>query len=115
MAKAERLKKNREFRRTFDQGRSVANRLVVLYVSRRDDGLSRVGYSVSRRHGSAVVRNRLKRRLREGFLRVEECVPPGHSLVWIPRGPALEAPFTALCDAMASLLRRSGVCSEEEG
>lgn len=115
MAEVERLKKNREFRRTFDAGRSVANRLAVLYALRWDGGTSRVGFSVSRRVGSAVVRSRVKRRLREAFRRVRGCVPGGYLLVWLPRAPLKDASFQEVCGAMEDLLRRSGVCRREGG
>lgn len=114
VAEVGRLKKNREFRRAFDAGRSVANRLLVLYVVRWDGAESRVGFSVSRRVGSAVVRNRVKRRLREAFRRSSACVPGGFLLVWLPRAPLREAPFGDVCRAMEELLRRSGVCMGEE-
>ncbi len=115
MAEVERLKKNRDFRRAFDAGRSVANRLLVLYTVRWEGPVSRVGYSVSRRVGSAVIRNRVKRRLREAFLRVRKGVPAGHLLVWLPRAGLKEATFQDVCAAMEDLLRRSGVSRREGG
>ncbi|MHB9144021.1 MAG: ribonuclease P protein component [Symbiobacteriia bacterium] len=104
-----RLKKNREFRKTFDEGRSLANRLVVLYLLPHQAGMTRTGFSVSRRVGSAVVRNRARRRLKEAYRRVAEGVKEGYLLVWIPRAPLLAAPFQDVCNAMEDLLRRGKV------
>jgi len=64
--KGHRLQENRDFRKVFARGRSVANRYFVLYVSKkRSSEASRIGFSVSKKVGNAVVRNRVKRLLRE--------------------------------------------------
>lgn len=112
LAEVHRLKRNREFRKTFDEGRSLANRLVVLYMLPHQAGTTRAGFSVSRRVGSAVVRNRTRRRLKEAFRRVAAGVNEGYLLVWIPRSPFLAAPFRDVCQAMEDVLRRGGVYAD---
>jgi len=67
------------------------------------DEAPRVGFTVTRRHGNAVERNRIRRRLRE-TVRLTEGVPfrPGHDYVLVARREALTAPFDALGKALAA-------------
>ena len=58
--------------------------------------LSRLGLTVSRRVGNAVVRNRIKRRLREIFRRAGQLLPQGIDLVAVARPPAAQLPFAEL-------------------
>ena len=59
------LKGNASFRRLYHRGTSMANRLLVVYCCRNRTQKNRVGLTVSAKLGHAVVRNRLRRRLRE--------------------------------------------------
>lgn len=67
-----RLKENSDFRRAFQRGKSVANAKFVLYWSDNRTQSFRVGFSVSKKIGNAVVRNRMKRALREVFHKLSE-------------------------------------------
>ena len=86
-----RLSRSAEFDRVYRQGRSVANRYLVLYAfPRGGEEPPRVGLSVSRKVGGAVERNQLKRLLREACSRHNEELPPGHDIVIVARPPARE-------------------------
>ena len=65
MRREERLTRNGDFARVYDQGKSWANKLLVMRAFPTGREQSRVGFSVSKRVGNAVVRNRVKRVLRE--------------------------------------------------
>ena len=62
------IKKNSEFRRLYSRGRCTPGPYLVLYTAHDKTGGNRVGYTVSVKLGKAVVRNRIKRRLRENRL-----------------------------------------------
>jgi len=92
------IKKNREFRRVFRVGRSVSNSSLVLYIRRNKDGSEkRFGFSVGKKVGKAVVRNRVKRLLKEICRVNNEVFPCGNDYVIIARkGAALENYHTLL-------------------
>ncbi len=87
-----RLSRSAEFERVYRQGRSKANRHLVLYAFPRgeDDAAPepRLGLSVSRRVGGAVERSRVKRVLREAFWAESERLPAGCDYVVVARPEA---------------------------
>ena len=86
MHRRHRLSRSRDFDAVYRQGRSVSTRFLVLYsFSRDDNGPPRVGFAVPRETGGAVVRNRVKRQLREVWRSRLEEIPAGRDYVLIAR------------------------------
>jgi ribonuclease P protein component len=120
-----RLSRSAEFERVYRQGRSSANRHLVIYAFPNPAATRpRLGLSVSRKVGGAVERNRVKRLLREAFGRAEGELAPGHDVVLVARPAARElADREGLQGVEASLteligkvgLRRRPATSGEEG
>jgi ribonuclease P protein component len=81
-----RLSRSAEFERVYRQGRSTANRHLVLYsFPNPSTSRPRLGLSVSRKVGGAVERNRVKRLLREAFARTESELRSGQDIVVVAR------------------------------
>jgi ribonuclease P protein component len=86
MHRRHRLSRSQDFDAVYRHGRSVATRYLVLYSFPREGGEGpRLGLAVSRQVGSAVQRNRLKRRLRDAFDELRDRLPPDHDYVLIAR------------------------------
>lgn len=86
-----RLSRSAEFERVYRQGRSTANRHLVLYsFPNAAAGRPRLGLSVSRKVGGAVARNKVKRLLREAFAGAEAELDPGQDIVVVARPQARE-------------------------
>jgi len=107
----QRLKRRAEFLRVASRGRKTAMTGVVLQALRRDDlGPARVGFTVTKKVGNAVVRNRTRRRLKEAarlLLRQEPVT--GVDLVLIGRDRTRARPFAALIEDLRRALSRAGV------
>ena len=103
-----RLKHKREFDRVFDQGKRVyAPHFMVVAASGPSLGHHRLGIIVSRKVGKAVVRNKLKRRVRE-FYRTRkksvsfEAMPEGADIVVVTQSGAGELDFNEVCKELES-------------
>lgn len=110
MQRAYRLKRRNDFRRVFRAGTSVANRQFVLYTFQRlDKGVSRVGISISRKVGKAVVRNRVKRLVKEVVRKWVDQIHPHLDLVFIARNPVVGLNYTEVESSLRHVMKRGNV------
>lgn len=100
-----RLRVSADFQRTFNRRRSAADDLIIVYACENGLAHPRLGLSVSRKVGGAVVRNRWKRLLREAFRLQLTRLPAGLDLVIVPR-PDAQPELASLMDSMQRLSQR---------
>ena len=96
-----RVRRSGDFQRAYRRRCSAADRRLIVFGHRNDLPHPRLGLSVSRRLGGAVVRNRWKRLLREAFRQTVLRLPVGVDLIVIPKSD----PVPELAPLMESLLR----------
>ncbi len=101
-----RLLKSRDFRRVYSRGRRLTGRQVVVVALPRPDAPLRLGVSVSKDHGSAVRRNKVKRLLREAFRLERATLPPAFDLVLIPKTPGARLALATLRQELRQLVER---------
>ena len=111
LPKARRLTKAADFAALRREGRSRADGLAVVVARRNGLDVSRVGLSVGKRVGNAVVRNRTKRRLREAVRLTD--VFEGWDLLIIARKDAPAAGFRRLRRSVKTLFKRAGILRNE--
>lgn len=124
MHRHERLRRRQDFTAAYREGRATSGDLLVLRSRPNQLGHNRYGFSVSKRVGTAVVRNRVKRRLRAAVTAL--LVPAvaaddgmaatqGWDLIVIARAPAATVDYDELVRALARLLRRARILPDAAG
>ena len=113
MGDRERLRKNSQFVAVYEQGRTWADNFVVLKTLPNGLEWNRYGFVAGKRLGKAVVRNRVKRLLRE----VVGATPTksGWDIVFIARSEAVSASYYELKAAVSGLLRRAQILEDKDG
>ena len=109
----ESLKKNYQFRFVYNRGKSIANRLLVMYVVRNGTDGNRFGISVSKKVGTSVVRSRITRLLRESYRLSESKFLAGYDIVVIARASAKEATYREVESALMHLLNKQKLIKSE--
>ena len=105
------LKLNHIFRRLYHTS-GVANGFLVLYARQNRLDTNRVGITVSKKLGHAVVRNRVRRRLREVYRLNEELFQPGWDIVVVARSRCIDADFESITKAYLALAAKAGILEE---
>jgi ribonuclease P protein component len=103
-----RLQHASEFQRVRRDGKTHAHPLLVVVVAPSGELWPRIGISASRALGTAVHRNRARRRLRAALRPLLPALRPGYDVVISARRPLLQAPWAEVCQALQAVLQRAG-------
>lgn len=110
-----RLRNREEFSRIYRGGRSFANGQFVVYWSKRSNAESfRVGISASKKIGNAVVRNRMRRLVKEIVRHMEGEILPNVDFILIVRKPATTMSYAQLEGSIKHVLRKAGLMKDSK-
>ena len=109
------LKENHLFRRLYQKGKTAADSRLALYVRQNGRRGNRLGLTVSTKLGHAVVRNKVRRRLREIYRLHEDEIVPGVDLVVVARVKAAHASYRQLESSFLKLCGKLGVLKKPSG
>lgn len=103
-----RLKSPKDFRQAYQKGKSLVNPYLVLYYRKNNKKDYRIGFSVSKKIGKAVIRNRVKRKLRE-ICRLHEIIfPKGFDFIFIARVRVKDASYRTMERSILDLMGKMG-------
>ena len=114
LPESNRLRSKRDFRLAYKKGRSFANPMLVLYVRPTRGDACRIGFSISKKLGGAVERNRIKRRLREVLRAKAAKLSPGFDVILVGRVRLKDAPFNEIDGAVVELLNRAKMLANDD-
>ena len=100
---SESLKKNDQFREVYKNGRSLANKYLVIYVLENNLEINRLGISVSKKVGNSVVRHHLARLIRESYRLHEDMFNSGLDIVVVARVNAKNSTYSDIESALLHL------------
>lgn len=103
------IKRSKDFKNVYKNGKSIANQYIVMYYLANNLGINRVGFSVSKKIGKSVVRNRCKRLLYENFRLLDRDLLKGYDIIFIARNKIIEADYHIIGNAMRKLAKRSSL------
>lgn len=103
-----RLKSPRDFRQAYKWGKSIVNPYLVLYYQKNKRQEYRIGFSVSKKVGKAVVRNRVKRKLREICRLHQDIFPYGYDIIFVARVRANNASYQVIEKHLLDLVKKMG-------
>ena len=106
------IKMNYEFRRLYNKGKSAVTPYLVVYIRKTKRDTNSLGITVSTKVGKAVVRNRIRRRLREIYRLNEERVTRGTQMVIVARNRAVDASYHQLQEAFLRACRKLEILEE---
>ena len=100
---SESLKKNQDFRNVYENGKSYADKYLVMYVLENNKDINRLGISASRKVGNSVVRHRFARLVRESYRLHENIFNSGLDIVVVARKSAASVGFSEIESALLHL------------
>ena len=103
-----RLRKDSDFKNIYRKDKSLATKTLVFYYIKNDLGYTRVGYSISKKVGKAVTRNRIRRLIKENLKDIPD-LKDGYDIIFIGRIPSSESDYKEIGKSIRYLFRKSGV------
>jgi ribonuclease P protein component len=106
------LRKNKNFQAVYKTGKSFANKMMVLYVLPKSNDDRRIGFAAGKRLGNAVVRNRMKRLLREAYRLNQARLISGVDLVLVSRKVMVGAELSTIIRSFLDLCNKARILAK---
>ncbi len=107
------INRNGQFLRIYKKGSSLAGKYLVLYYRKNRNKGNGLGITVTKKIGKAVVRNRIRRLVKENYRLMEESIDMGYDIIFVARMKARYADFYTIRKAMEQLLKQAGLLRKE--
>ena len=107
------LKQNHLFRRLYQKGKSASGHCVVVYCRKNGLPYNRLGLTAGTTLGHAVVRNRIRRRIREAYRLSEQSYVLGYDIVVVARHRAVDASYQEIAQCLAHQMSKLGLIRKE--
>lgn len=107
MATLRKLKKNYEFKKVYNEGRYYVEKYVVMYIIKNNLNINRTGFSVSKKIGNSVVRNKTKRRMKEIYRKNAANTILGYDIVFTARVGSGSVEYSIIEKNIVSILKKA--------
>ena len=108
------LNRNGMFQRLYSKGTSSSDRNIVVYFLPNRQRINRLGITVSKKTGSAVLRNRVKRLIKESYRLNEESIKTGYDIVIVARRNIVNASYWDIASSLVKLTDKLGILVNED-
>ena len=108
------IKENRDFSRLYRIGKFYSSDCLILYLKNNKLGFNRLGVTVSKKVGKAVVRNRVRRRIKESYREIEGRILNSYDIIVVARAKAAECDYNKIRSALIYLFKKAGMLNDEK-
>jgi ribonuclease P protein component len=109
MQRVYRLKSSKGFDYVYSRGQSVSDRTMVLMYVKNRSGHLKAGFTVSKKIGKSVVRNKVRRRLKEAFRSLIPVANKGYTYIVLARSPIAQTDYLTILNSLTALMKRAGL------
>ena len=114
MKNTQSLKLNKDYKRLYYRGKTLAGKTIVVYASQSRRGYNRLGLTCSKTIGKAVKRNRVKRLMRESYRLLEDKIKSGTDIVIVARTRAVFCKCPKIKNELEYILKKMDLLEENE-
>ncbi|HHV38366.1 MAG TPA: ribonuclease P protein component [Tepidimicrobium sp.] len=109
MEKKHRLRSNKDFKTVYRKGKSYWNRNIGIYIMENNLENSRIGFSITKKFGNSVIRNRTRRRISEICRQNFDNIKKGYDIIIIPRKNVVDISYRQLKSAIFHIFKVSRI------
>ena len=97
------LSKTSEFKKVFSEGRRIEGKNLIIFILKNDYNFNRPGIIIKKETGKAVVRNKIKRRLREALRLINKKLSPGYDIIVLAKNNIRKSDYFEICYDLENL------------